>query len=109
MRICGATSSSSRKLPPRLIRIAAPEAVLADLRKDHPPADQLLQTFRDTLGGLRQFIEQNKIITIPSTVPPIVEETPPFRARPDHCFHGHARRLRDQGHGSHVQRHLAGA
>jgi uncharacterized protein (DUF885 family) len=54
------------------------EAVLADLRKDHPPADQLLQTFRDTLGGLRQFIEQNKIITIPSTVPPFVEETPPF-------------------------------
>jgi uncharacterized protein (DUF885 family) len=54
------------------------EAVLADLRKDHPPADQLLQTFRDTLGGLRQFIEQKRIITIPSTIPPIVEETPPF-------------------------------
>lgn len=53
-------------------------AVLADLHRDHPPADQLLQTFRDTLGGLRQFIEQRKIITIPSTVPPIVEETPPF-------------------------------
>jgi uncharacterized protein (DUF885 family) len=52
--------------------------VLADLHKDHPPADQLLQTFRDTLGGLRQFIEQQKITTIPSTVPPIVEETPPF-------------------------------
>ena len=32
--------------------------VLADLQQDHPPADQLLQTFRDTLGGLRQFIEQ---------------------------------------------------
>jgi len=56
----------------------SPEAVLADLRQDHPPADQLLQTFRDTLGGLRQFIEQHHIITIPSTVPPIVEETPPF-------------------------------
>jgi uncharacterized protein (DUF885 family) len=54
------------------------EAVLTDLRKDHPPADQLLQTFRDTLGGLRQFIEQKRIITIPSTIPPIVEETPPF-------------------------------
>ncbi len=52
--------------------------VLADLHHDHPPADQLLQTFRDTLGGLRQFIEQHHIITIPSTVPPIVEETPPF-------------------------------
>jgi uncharacterized protein (DUF885 family) len=55
-----------------------PAAVLEDLRKDHPPADQLLQSFRDTLGGLRQFIVENKIITIPSTVPPIVEETPPF-------------------------------
>jgi uncharacterized protein (DUF885 family) len=53
--------------------------VLADLRKDHPPANQLLQSFRDTLGGLRQFIEQRKIITLPSSVPPIVEETPPFQ------------------------------
>jgi uncharacterized protein (DUF885 family) len=56
----------------------SPTDVLEDLRKDHPPADQLLQTFRNTLGGLREFIEQQKIITIPSTVPPIVEETPPF-------------------------------
>jgi uncharacterized protein (DUF885 family) len=56
----------------------SPTAVLGDLRKDHPPAKQLLQTFRDTLGGLRSFIEQQKIITIPSKVPPIVEETPPF-------------------------------
>jgi len=56
----------------------SPTDVLEDLRKDHPPADQLLQTFRNTLGGLRSFIEQQKIITIPSTVPPIVEETPTF-------------------------------
>ncbi len=56
-----------------------PAEVLADLRKDHPPAGQLLQTFRDTLGGLRQFIEQKKIITLPSSIPPIVEETPPFQ------------------------------
>lgn len=55
-----------------------PAEVLADLRQEHPPADQLLQSFRDVLGGLRQFIEQHNIITIPSTVPPIVEETPPF-------------------------------
>ena len=77
MGICGGTSKNSKRSLPRSIRIAA-RKVLADLRKDHPPADQLLQTFRDTLGGLRQFIEQKKIITIPSTVPPIVEETPPF-------------------------------
>jgi uncharacterized protein (DUF885 family) len=56
-----------------------PAEVLADLRKHHPPASQLLQSFRDTLGGLRQFIEQKKIITLPSSVPPIVEETPPFQ------------------------------
>jgi uncharacterized protein (DUF885 family) len=56
----------------------SPEAVLDELRRDHPPADQLLQTFRNTLVGLRQFIEEQKIITIPSAVPPIVEETPPF-------------------------------
>jgi uncharacterized protein (DUF885 family) len=56
-----------------------PAEVLAELRKDHPPADHLLQSFRDTLGGLRQFIEQKKIITLPSLVPPIVEETPPFQ------------------------------
>jgi uncharacterized protein (DUF885 family) len=52
--------------------------VLADLRKDHPPADQLLQSFRDVLGGERQFIIDKKIVTIPSPVLPIVEETPPF-------------------------------
>jgi uncharacterized protein (DUF885 family) len=56
-----------------------PREVLAELRKDHPPAEQLLRSFNDTLGGLRQFIEQKKIITLPSTVPPIVEETPPFQ------------------------------
>jgi uncharacterized protein (DUF885 family) len=55
-----------------------PAEVLAELRNDHPLPDQLLQTFRDTLGGLRQFIEEKKIVTIPSPVPPIVEETPPF-------------------------------
>jgi uncharacterized protein (DUF885 family) len=53
-------------------------AVLSDLQKDHVAPDQLLQGFRDMLGGIRQFIEQKTIITIPSQVPPIVEETPPF-------------------------------
>ena len=55
-----------------------PQAILKELEKDHPPADRLLETFRDVLGGLREFIVQHKIVTVPSTVPPIVEETPPF-------------------------------
>jgi len=56
----------------------SPQEILHDIEKDHPPADRLLQTFRDVLGGIRQFIVDHKIVTIPSTVPPIVEETPPF-------------------------------
>jgi uncharacterized protein (DUF885 family) len=56
----------------------SPREVMADLQKDHPTADQLLPTFRNTLVGLKKFIEDKKIITIPSDVPPIVEDTPPF-------------------------------
>ncbi len=56
----------------------APEQILQDLEKDHPPADKLLPSFRDVLGGLRGFVETHRIVTIPSPVPPIVEETPPF-------------------------------
>jgi uncharacterized protein (DUF885 family) len=56
----------------------SPRDVLTELQKDHPAPDQLLQSFRDVLGGLREYIVEKKIVTIPSTVPPIVEETPPF-------------------------------
>ena len=55
-----------------------PRQALANLQKDHPAPDQLLPAFRNVLGGLKQFIEQHHIITIPSEVLPIVEETPPF-------------------------------
>jgi len=56
----------------------SPREVLAELGKDHPAPDHLLQSFRDILGGLRQFIEQKQIVSIPSQVLPIVQETPPF-------------------------------
>lgn len=55
-----------------------PQQILEELEHDHPAPNKLLQTFRDTLGGIRQFIIDNHIVTIPSPVPPIVEETPPF-------------------------------
>jgi len=55
-----------------------PRVVLDDLEKDHPPADQLLQAFRDECVKLRDFIVAKKIITLPSPVLPILEETPPF-------------------------------
>jgi uncharacterized protein (DUF885 family) len=55
-----------------------PEQVLEDLGKDHPPPGELLQAFRNILGDLRGFIADRRIVTIPSPVPPVLEETPPF-------------------------------
>jgi len=54
------------------------EQILNEAMRDHPASGRLMQSFRDVLSGLREFIEKNKIVTIPSKVPPIVEETPPF-------------------------------
>ncbi|HWC97888.1 MAG TPA: DUF885 domain-containing protein [Candidatus Sulfopaludibacter sp.] len=55
-----------------------PSAILEDLEKDHPAPDKLLDTFRGVLSGLKDWIGQHHIVTIPSPVLPIVEETPPF-------------------------------
>ena len=55
-----------------------PQEVLAELASIHPAPDQLLQTFRDTFNGLISFIDTKHIITIPSEVRPVLEETPPF-------------------------------
>ena len=54
------------------------EEALQKLGADHPPPAELLQAFRATFNGLRAFIESHHVVTIPSTVLPIVEETPPF-------------------------------
>ena len=56
-----------------------PQQILEELEKDHPAPDKLLQTFRDTLGGLKDFLSQHHIVKLPSEVLPIVEETPPFQ------------------------------
>ena len=55
-----------------------PKEVLAELAGDHVAPDQLLQTFRDQFSGLIAFIRAKQIITVPSDVEPVVEETPPF-------------------------------
>jgi len=62
----------------RIDSTKTPQQILAEMEKDHPSPDKLLDAFRDTLGGLTEFIEDHKIVTIPSPVPPILEETPPF-------------------------------
>ncbi len=63
----------------RLIDSTRPaDAVLASLQSDHPPADSLLQVTQTTLDSLRQFIVDHHILTIPSSQPVPVQETPPF-------------------------------
>ncbi len=55
-----------------------PRRVLEELGADHPAPDQLLNAFRATFDSLIGFIQSHHIVTIPSQVRPIVEETPPF-------------------------------
>jgi uncharacterized protein (DUF885 family) len=53
-------------------------AVLDELGANHPAPDHLMDGFRATFDGLVSFIRVHHIVTIPSDVRPIVEETPPF-------------------------------
>jgi uncharacterized protein (DUF885 family) len=55
-----------------------PREVLAELGRDHPAPDHLLQSFRDTFQGLIRFIEEKHIVDIPSQVRPTLKNTPPF-------------------------------
>jgi uncharacterized protein (DUF885 family) len=57
---------------------ATPQQILELAESDHPTATELIPSFRNVLAGLRSFIETDRIVTIPSPVPPIVEETPAF-------------------------------
>ncbi len=53
-------------------------AVLEELGAMHPAPDHLIPTFTATFDGLVGFIRAHHIVTIPSDIRPIVEETPPF-------------------------------
>jgi uncharacterized protein (DUF885 family) len=55
-----------------------PEQILLELGRDHPAPSQLLGSFRNTFASLIKFIQEKRIITVPSEVRPILEETPPF-------------------------------
>ncbi|MCU1324676.1 MAG: hypothetical protein JWN34_46 [Bryobacterales bacterium] len=67
-----------RETAKRIDQNRTPQEILAASEQDHPAPDKLLQAFRDTLEGLRQFITAKRIAGIPSPVLPVVEETPPF-------------------------------
>src|SRR6266850_1373035 len=56
----------------------SPEDVLKELQKDHPSAATLLSSAQQQLDGLRQFLIDKKIITVPGGAQAKVVETPPF-------------------------------
>ncbi len=43
---------TAKKIDPK----KTPQQILDEAEKDHPPADKMLQAFRDTLSGLREYI-----------------------------------------------------
>jgi uncharacterized protein (DUF885 family) len=71
----GALSEAARQVNP-----SAPiEAVLNEIRAQHPTVDTLIPTARDELAGLRAFVLDHHIATIPNDLLPKVEETPGFQ------------------------------
>jgi uncharacterized protein (DUF885 family) len=57
---------------------ASPSEVAAELAKQHPAADQVIAQVSSGLAALREYVVAHHLATIPSEVPPIVAETPPF-------------------------------
>lgn len=68
-------SGAAREIDPT----APVEAVLKAIRAQHPTVDTLIPTARADLNGLRTFIVDRHIATIPENLSPEVEETPDFR------------------------------
>lgn len=73
-----ANQAEFAKVAKELDPARTPREVLAELAADHPPPGKLLDTFHATFDKLVGFIDSHHIITIPSTVRPTLEETPPF-------------------------------
>jgi len=55
-----------------------PREVLEELGSQQPAPNQLIPAFTATFTSLLDFIRSHHIVTIPSDVRPVVEETPPF-------------------------------
>lgn len=52
--------------------------VVADMGKEHATSDTLIEETRQTLERIRQYLIDNHIVSVPSEVRAMVEQTPPF-------------------------------
>lgn len=72
------TQEQFREVAARLAPGKAPMDVYRELGKEHPAPAELVPTTRATLEEIRQFLIDQRIITIPSEVRALVAETPAF-------------------------------
>jgi len=66
---------TARRIDPR----KSPEEVLQDMEKDHASAQELIPAAQKQLDGIRQFLIDQKIISVPGGAQAKVVETPPFQ------------------------------
>jgi uncharacterized protein (DUF885 family) len=66
--------ATAKRINPKL----TPAQVMASLEKDHPTAEDLIPSVRRSVEGVRKFLLEKDLVTIPSEVRPRVEETPPY-------------------------------
>jgi uncharacterized protein (DUF885 family) len=55
-----------------------PTVVMKSLSDDHPTADDLIPSVRRSVEAAREFLVAKSIVTVPSALPPRIEETPPY-------------------------------
>jgi uncharacterized protein (DUF885 family) len=67
-------AEAARKIDPA----KKPLDVLTEVESDHPSAQELIPSAQKMLDGLRQFLVDHKIITVPGGAQATVVETPPF-------------------------------
>lgn len=65
---------TARRIDPK----KSPEEVLKEVEKDHPSATELIPAAQKQLDGMRQFLIDHKIITVPGGAQAKVVETPSF-------------------------------
>jgi hypothetical protein len=55
-----------------------PAEVMKSLTDDHPTPDDLIPSVRRSVEAARRFLVDKGIVTVPSEVRPLIEETPPY-------------------------------
>ncbi|GAC1447749.1 MAG: DUF885 domain-containing protein [Isosphaeraceae bacterium] len=65
---------TARKIDPN----KTPAEVMKSLSDSHPTADDLIPSVRRSVDDARRYLVAKNLVTIPSEVPPRIEETPPY-------------------------------